>query len=211
MILRDRGSKIPSSGYFYFSRRQTTDNPKLRLVVPKSLDEYNTISKVLFRQIRISSTRSHPCRAVGDNEYKRSMLARANIIMRTLSHSGKLLVLSVVFIEPSNRTLYIDSICSAIPGGGSSHMRILQDLLPIMNYKYIKLSAFPEVAGFYTRFGFTRNTRKANVMSNITVKNNKNASNNQVNMTYTHTRKNTNKSTIGGLRRSHRRNRTVRK
>lgn len=137
------------------------DSPEIDVIIPNK-DEYTALSAEIYEQIRRKKKRlPTPCRSVGDELYKRSSLAVANLIVRSLD-GGRLRALTVAHIDHLKRTIRIDSICSTVGRGGTSHMNIVKDILHELSYKRIELTALPEVVDWYHKFGFKTRRPNAN-------------------------------------------------
>ena len=129
------------------------DPPTLDIVIPSEAD-YDTISRTVYKQIRAKEDNiSNPCRAVGDDEYKRSMLEKTNLILRSTGKKS-LKVLTIAYINHETKVLTVFSTCSRIKGGGTSHMNIIKDILRELDYESIRLVSLPGAKGFYEKLGF---------------------------------------------------------
>lgn len=129
------------------------DPPTLDIVIPSEAD-YDTISRKVYKQIRAKEDNvSNPCRAVGDDEYKRSMLEKTNLILRSTGKKS-LKVLTIAYINHEAKIITVFSTCSRIKGGGTSHMNIIKDILRELDYESIRLVSLPGAKGFYEKLGF---------------------------------------------------------
>ena len=129
------------------------DPPTLDIVIPSEAD-YDTISRTVYKQIRAKADNlSNPCRAVGDDEYKRSMLEKTNLILRSTGKKS-LKVLTIAYINHEAKIITVFSTCSRIKGGGTSHMNIIKDILRELDYESIRLVSLPGAKGFYEKLGF---------------------------------------------------------
>ena len=115
---------------------------------------YTNISRKIYKQIRANADNSsNPCRAVGDDEYKRSMLEKTNLILRSMGKKS-LKVLTIAYINHETKSITVFSTCSRIKGGGTSHMNIIKDVLRTLEYDSIRLTSLPGAKGFYEKLGF---------------------------------------------------------
>ena len=136
--------------------------PSLDIIIPEYSIEgvfentrrYNNISRTVYKQIRAKADNlSNPCRAVGDDEYKRSMLEKTNLILRSTGKKS-LKVLTIAYINHEAKIITVFSTCSRIKGGGTSHMNIIKDILRELDYESIRLVSLPGAKGFYEKLGF---------------------------------------------------------
>lgn len=127
--------------------------PTLDIIIPNEA-EYDTISHKVYKQIRAKDDNvSNPCRAVGDDEYKRNMLEKTNLIIRSTGKKS-LKVLTIAYINNAAKVITIFSTCSRIKGGGTSHMNIIKDILRELDYESIRLVSLSGAKGFYEKLGF---------------------------------------------------------